>query len=404
MNLAIKDIKHNAGRFILTAVGLGLLLMIVMGMSGIYTGIVKDAVQLIDDIHADIWIVQGGTKGPFAENSKINQSLIYRAVVIPGVQSARGFVQHTIQREYKGRQLRMAVVGIDYPEDNGNWLKIIKGRGINNAHYEMIADSSLGLKIGDKITLNNNIFTVVGITSNMFNSSGDGSAFFTLQDALGIQNEFPGEAIRLERNSRSNRVAELNLGRTEPNMIAFSKQSADKVPSLNASSKVSAVILTLKPGTDVKKVLKTLDGWEDISAYTSNTQKEFLLSGAVEKVKKQIGLFSLLLTIISGIIMALILYTLTLDKIRSISLLKLMGASNFVILKLIFSQALFLGLSGYLIGLFLGWIVFPYFPRRVIISENELIKLFIIVIIISFLSSLMGIKKALSVKPNDALN
>ncbi len=404
MNLAIKDIKHNAGRFILTAIGLGLLLMIVMGMSGIYTGIVKDAVQLIDDIHADIWIVQGGTKGPFAENSKINQSLIYRAAIIPGVKSSRGFVQHTIQREYNGRQLRMAIVGIDWPEDNGSWLKLKQGRDIKNAHYEMIADSSLCLKIGDKINLNNNMFTVVGITSNMFNSSGDGSAFFTLQDALGIQNEFSGEAIRLERNSRSNRVADVNLGRTKPNMIDFSKQNSNELPALNSSPKISAVILTLNPGTNSGQILKTLAGWEDISAYTSGTQKEFLLSGAVEKVKKQIGLFSLLLTIISGIIMALILYTLTLDKIRSISLLKLMGASNLVILKLIFSQALFLGISGYLIGLFLGYIVFPYFPRRVIISENELIKLFIIVIIISFLSSLMGIKKALSIKPNDALN
>ncbi len=38
MNLAAQDIRHNAGRFALTAVGIGLLLMTVMGMSGIYRG------------------------------------------------------------------------------------------------------------------------------------------------------------------------------------------------------------------------------------------------------------------------------------------------------------------------------------------------------------------------------
>ena len=32
MNLALKDIRHNFGRFALTAVGIGLLLMLVMGM------------------------------------------------------------------------------------------------------------------------------------------------------------------------------------------------------------------------------------------------------------------------------------------------------------------------------------------------------------------------------------
>jgi putative ABC transport system permease protein len=35
MNLAVRDIRHNLGRFALTTVGIGLLLMIVMGMCGI---------------------------------------------------------------------------------------------------------------------------------------------------------------------------------------------------------------------------------------------------------------------------------------------------------------------------------------------------------------------------------
>ena len=50
MNLAFKDIRHNLGRFVLTAVGIGLLLMTVMGMGGIYRGLVQDATLLIDQI------------------------------------------------------------------------------------------------------------------------------------------------------------------------------------------------------------------------------------------------------------------------------------------------------------------------------------------------------------------
>jgi hypothetical protein len=38
MNLALKDIRHNLGRFALTTIGVGMLLMIVMGMGGIYRG------------------------------------------------------------------------------------------------------------------------------------------------------------------------------------------------------------------------------------------------------------------------------------------------------------------------------------------------------------------------------
>ncbi len=47
MNLAAKDIRHNVGRFALTAIGIGLLLMIVMGMGGIYRGLIREATLLI---------------------------------------------------------------------------------------------------------------------------------------------------------------------------------------------------------------------------------------------------------------------------------------------------------------------------------------------------------------------
>ncbi|MBT8208116.1 MAG: ABC transporter permease, partial [Acidimicrobiia bacterium] len=71
MNLAVRDVRYKLGRFLLTAVGLGLLLMIVMGMGGIYAGIVADATLLVDELDADLWVVQRNTRGPFAELSRV---------------------------------------------------------------------------------------------------------------------------------------------------------------------------------------------------------------------------------------------------------------------------------------------------------------------------------------------
>jgi hypothetical protein len=48
----------------------------------------------------------------------------------------------------------------------------------------------------------------------------------------------------------------------------------------------------------------------------------------VDRARRQILLFRVLLTIISAVIMALIIYTLTLDKLHPIALLKLIGAPN----------------------------------------------------------------------------
>lgn len=403
MNLAIKDIQHNIGRFALTSVGIGMLLMIVMGMSGIYRGIIEDATLLIDNIGADIWIVQHNTRGPFAELSRVPQNLIHRALAIPGVVTARNFVQHTIQRRNKDKRLRMTVVGLDWPIDKGKWVPLVSGRILNQNHYEMIADKSLDLHLGEKIKLGKNTYTVVGITSSMISSGGDGIGFFSVQDALEIQFDTSGEAVRLERISRSVRVEKSDLGLKQPGLIEFASQESSQVPAL-ASPQASSVILKLGPGANLKQVMNIITGWEDVSVYTSEGERQLLLKGSVEKVRKQIGLFRILLTIISAIIMALILYTLTLDKLHSIALLKLIGASNWIVLKLILQQALILGMLGYGIAYFLGQKIFPLFPRRVILSNDDLLQLAIIVLVISVVSSFLGIWKALQVNPNEALN
>jgi putative ABC transport system permease protein len=109
------------------------------------------------------------------------------------------------------------------------------------------------------------------------------------------------------------------------------------------------------------------------------------------------------LTVIAAIIMALILYTLTLDKLHSIALLKLIGAPNTVIIGMILQQALVLGVLGFGIAYAIGQRIFPQFPRRVILTSEDLLQLAAIVLVISVLSSFLGIWKALRVSPNEAI-
>ena len=88
----------------------------------------------------------------------------------------------------------------------------------------------------------------------------------------------------------------------------------------------------MAPGAGTEEVASIISGWGDVSVYTQQGQKELLLRGTVEKIRRQIGLFRVLLTVIAAVIMALILYTLTLEKLHSIALLKLIGAPNRLIL------------------------------------------------------------------------
>ena len=410
MNLALKDIRHNIGRFSLTTVGVGMLLMVVMGMGGIYRGLIEDATLLVESVGADVWVVQRDTRGPLAEVSRLPASLVYRVAVVPGVESAREFVFLTIQREYtpshdprSTRVVRFGVLGLSWPADKGDWLPLVAGRPLRQRHFEMIADVSLGMALGDRIQLGRETYTIVGLCKNMMNSSGDGIAFFSSTDALAIQFDSPSEGIRLEREARRARGERTDLGAQQPTLLEQSELPASKLAPI-APPQIGGVLVKVAPGNDISQVAQTISAWGDVSVYTGEEEKAFLLQGMIEKVRRQIGLFRILLTVIAAIIMSLILYTLTLDKLHSIALLKLIGAPFHVILAMIMQQALFLGVFGFGIAYVVGSKVFPLFPRRVILTSEDLWQLAGIVLLISVASSMLGIWKALRVQPNEALS
>jgi putative ABC transport system permease protein len=403
VNLASRDIRHNSGRFTLTTVGVGLLLMIVMGMGGIYRGLIREATLLVEKIGADLWIVQRGTRGPFAEISRVPANLEDRARAVPGVAGARRFVSHAVQREFRGRPLRLVVQGLAWPQDSGAWIPLVAGRHLQQAHYELIADRSLGLALGESVELGREVYEVVGLTRGMVGAGGDGLAFFPASDAQAIQFDLPGDAVRLEREARRRRSEAMDLGRVQPLLLERSAGPAGGIPALGPPM-VSAVMVTLSPGAEVRSVAATISRWPDVTVYSTREQMDLLLAGMVDKARRQLGLFRILLIIISTIIMALILYTLTLDKIHDLAMLKLIGARNGVIAGLILQQALLIGALGYGLAYWLGTFAFPRFPRLVVIETADLVQLAGVVLGISLLASLLGIAKALRVEPNKVLS
>lgn len=403
MNLALRDVRHNLGRFGLTAVGIGLLLMIVMGMGGIYQGIVEDATLLVDELDADLWLVQAETRGPFAEVSRLSPNLEDRALAVPGVQNARRFATHTIQRTHRGRSMRMVIVGLAWPQDRGQWIPFIAGRPLAQGRFEFIADESLGIAVGEQLQLGRDVFTAVGVTRHMVGTGGDGLAFFTVRDAQSIQFDLSPETLRFERESRRARAHDLDLALTQPALLDRARQPASTLPAI-APPMVSAVLVDLAPGADRDVVRATFEGWPDVSTYTSDEQRSLLLEGPVDRARRQIGLFRALLVLISALVMALILYTLTLDKIHDIAMLKLIGARDRIILGLVLQEAFLLGAIGYVIAYFVGMQVYPFFPRRVIITGEMLAWLAAAVAVLCLAGSVLGIWKAMRVQPNEVLS
>lgn len=402
MNLAVRDIRHSLGRFTLTTIGVGMLLMVVLGMGGIYRGLVDDALVVARGVGADLWVVQRDTRGPFAEVSRLPRSLVDRVATVPGVLDAREFVFHTIQREREGKPLRMGVLGLGWPVDRGQGLPLIAGRPLAQNHFEMVADESLGLPLGARLRLGKDTYTVVGLTRWLVSSGGDGIACVTSRDAQAIQFDEPGESVRLERQARRNRADQIDFGRTRPAVLERASGLSRNIAALPGPA-VSAVIARLAPGADAGEVQRLMAGWGDVTTYTRAQQEELLLKGSVDRARRQILLFRVLLTLISAVIMALIIYTLTLDKLHPIALLKLIGAPNRTIVGLILQQSLIMGGLALGVGYLIGLKLFPMFPRRVLVTGDDLLRVAGIVLVISVLASLLGIWKAMRVAPNEAI-
>jgi len=127
----------------------------------------------------------------------------------------RTIASHTVQREYRGKLLRLNIQGLSWPADRGVWLTIIAGRTLGQAHYEMVVDKSAGLDIGDRIPLGKDTYTVVGLTDQMTSSAGDAMAFLTLADAQAVQEDRAMTCRWVMPYEKSARLSLLNLSKSD---------------------------------------------------------------------------------------------------------------------------------------------------------------------------------------------
>ncbi len=398
MNLAIRDIRHNLGRFVSTGVGLGLLIGVVMTMGGIYRGLIADATAVVDAVNADIWVVQKDTFGPFADQSRVPEDLQYNIRAVPGVAEASPLSFQTMQVMHVGRSLRFQVIGFN-PGGLGGPAHLVAGRNISRKRYELVADKKLKLKLGEELHLGLHDYKVVGLVQNMVSTGGDPVIYLSLSDAQELQFQKNNEAIR---NDQARLSAALKpLQKKQPAL--YGALESDLSAIVGNTHIANCIVARVSPGADAEAVAAAIARWNHYTALTDEAQRDLLTQKVIEKPKKQLGLFRIILLVISTVVIALIIYTLTIGKIRELATLKLIGAPNTRIAGLILQQSLALGIIGYIIGAILIYWTYDLYPRRVVLVPIDMQVLFLIIVGICLLGSLQGLRTALKVDPSVVL-
>lgn len=375
MNLAYRDIRHNLGRFLLTCIGLGLLLGVVLAMIGIYRGLVVEALTIARAPGVDLWVVESGTRGPFAESSRIPGDTREAIARLGGVAAAGSVTYQTVETEHMARKLRLYVIGYELDRPGGP-PEISDGRAIGRSHHELVADVSTGLAVGDRLPLGRTTFTVVGLTRWQVSSGGDPAVYITLLDAQKLQFDLAPAAYRVQ--------------------LARGTGTAGR-------DTVNAVMARVLPNVAPDSVAEVVRRWKHLAAITQDGQETILTQSLVDRARRQIGLFTSLLLAVSAVIIALIIYTMTMEKLKQIATLKLIGAPDRTIVGMIVQQALALGGIGFSIGAALIFTVKDYFPRRVFLEPDNVAVLGGIVILVCLFASGLGVRAALRVDPATAL-
>lgn len=394
ISLAGRDILHSWGKFTLTGFGLGLLIGVTLSMAGVYRGMVDDAKVLLHNSGADLWVVQKDTQGPYAESSSIRDD-IYRGILgMRGVARAANVTYLTMQVRKDNTDVRAMVVGFE-PGHAGEPNYLVSGRRVIRGHYEAVADVTTGFAQGDRIRIRRHEYTVVGLTRRMVSSGGDPMVFIPLKDAQEAQFLKDNDAIVLER-ARSAANPALNRPGV-PGLL-------DAINASQASNRnVNAVLVNVAEDHAPAVVAQEIRRWKHLEAFTREQMEEILIAKLIATAARQIGMFLVILAIVSAAIVAFIIYTMTLGKIREIAVLKLIGTRNRTIAGMIMQQALGLGLIGFIVGKIAATLWAPAFPKYVLLETGDAVRGFIVVMLVCALASTLAIRAALRIDPATAI-
>jgi putative ABC transport system permease protein len=397
INLAGRDILHGLGKFLFTGIGLGLLIGVTLSMAGIYRGMVEDAQILIEHSGTDLWVVQQGTLGPYAEPSSLRDDVWRGIAGLPGVADTGNAAYLTIQMTHAGKESRVMIVGmeVDRPGRPGAPPYLSAGRPILQGHYEAVADERTGLHLGERVRLRRHEYLVVGLTRRMVSSSGDPMIFVSLKDAQEIQFLKDNDALVNERARTAANPAFNRPG--VPGLLEAAQAGAAQ------SRNVNAVLVRLAPSADAAAVAGEIERWKRLTAYTRAQMEEILVSKLIATSAKQIATFLVILSVVTTAIVAFIIYTMTLAKVREIAVLKLIGAKNRTIAGMILQQSLGLGLIGFMVGRIVAGLWAPYFPKYVLLMPADSVRGFFIIMVICALASVVAIRAALAIDPAEAI-
>lgn len=315
--VALRILLYDKVRSLITLMGVIFAVGLIFNQLGTFLGLMETSSVIIDHTPGDIWITSKNNKN-FDFSQPFPEYLYNHVLSETNVESAdKLIVAWGLIKQIEGGTEQIEIVGYN-PERGvgGPWdMKIGDTTKLNNGNFAIIDESAMkrlgNIQVGDYRDIMWRRLQIVGISSGV-KSFTTAPIVFT-----------------------SYKLAQSLVGYIGPDNTVF------VVAKIKQGASLAATVERLRQN------LKGVDVYSK-SEFSYKTRRYWAVETGVG--------FSFMLTIIISFLVGMLIvgqtiYNSTMEHIKEFGTLKAIGASNFEIYKIIFSQAIINALLGYIVSL-----------------------------------------------------
>lgn len=362
MIVAVKNLAVERTRFILSVLGVGFAVLLVLVMAGIFVGTTRQVTTYIDHSRNAVWAVQPGVSQMFRAVSWLPGDAARQLTALPEVASADPILGQPSDFVHNGHQTAYFVVGYNPATGVGGPWKLAAGRDIS-APGEVVLDRVLAAKndirLGDIVEIVDGDFTVVGLSSQTA-ALGNFYAFVSLPDAA-------------------------RLLRAGNRLSYFLVQ-----PSPGYSpDRAAAAIRDRVPGVDALT-----------SAEFARNSRDIIISMIGRPLKAMIAIA----TLVGVALIGLTVLASTNEQMADFGVLRAVGVRPIQLFRIVVGQAAVIAALGYLVGAALAYLVQFLIRDRlgdvtIAVTPAMLVGMAVATAVMAALGSLLPLRRVTGIDP-----
>jgi putative ABC transport system permease protein len=342
--VAWPDFRVRLVRFVIIGFGMALVLAITLLLSAFSEGFKLRSERLLDVFGGDRYLIAEGSAGPMTSTTPLPGELV--DLVESQGMTALPLVLTPNAVAVDGAPAGVIVVGASGSEPG---LTLTDGRWFEQPGEAIVDAELVELSLGDDFILAGRPMTVVGTTEHVTWDIATAGLIIDQQEALDIFAD----------------------GADIVTAVAFSGDQP---------------ITGLPPG--VVEVDRA-SAFDDVLSRTADA-------------KRSIDSFKMTLWVLAVVIVAAVLYLAAIDRVRDFAVFKATGASNTDLVVGLSLQAVFVGLIAGVLSIGLAHVMKPVYPGLLSLPLSVAWTVVPVAVVISVVSSLFGVRRAINADPSQA--